>query len=350
MTSQSLLNFGQGAIIALGVTAIMFFAAADVVEGRMTLGDLVLVNALLLQMFVPLGVLGIVYRQIRYALVDMDLLVKLLEEAPDIRDREDAKPLVVDRGEVRFEGVSFAYRAGQPILHGIDFVIPPGTKLAVVGPSGAGKSTLARLLFRFYDVTDGRIAIDGQDIREVTQDSLRAAIGIVPQDTVLFNESLYYNLVYARPDATSEAVYEAARVAQIHDFIMGLPEGYETTVGDRGLKLSGGERQRIAIARAVLKNPRILVFDEATSALDSRAEQEILRALHVVAADHTTLVIAHRLSTVVNADRILVMEAGRIVESGTHAELLAAHRTYAGMWQIQQRESVGNPIPEAGGP
>ncbi|MDX9767163.1 MAG: ABC transporter ATP-binding protein/permease, partial [Ectothiorhodospiraceae bacterium] len=285
--SMSLLNFGQGAIIALGVTAILFFAAAEVKNGEMTLGDLVLVNAMLLQLFIPLGFLGIVYRQIKYALVDMDHLVKLFEERPEIRERADARPLEVAHGEVRFEHVDFHYAADRPILHDVDFVIPPGKKVAVVGASGAGKSTLVRLLFRFYDVSGGRITIDGQDIREVTQDSLRGVIGIVPQDTVLFNDTLLYNLQYARPDASIEDIHAAARLAHIHDFIMSLPQGYDTRVGERGLKLSGGEKQRVAIARAVLKRPRILVFDEATSALDTQSEQGILQALREAAARHT---------------------------------------------------------------
>ncbi|QKT03835.1 ABC transporter ATP-binding protein/permease [Ectothiorhodospiraceae bacterium 2226] len=336
-TSMSVLNFGQAAIIAVGVTLIMLFAAAGVRAGTMTLGDLVLVNAMLLQLFIPLGMLGIVYRQIKYALVDMDRLVTLLDERPEIRDRPDAPPLRVTRGEVRFEHVDFDYRGDRVNLRDVDFTIPPGGKLAVVGPSGAGKSTLVRLLFRFYDVNRGRILIDGQDIREVSQSSLRAAIGIVPQDTVLFNETLYYNLAYARPDATRAEIREAARLAHIDHFIASLPQGYDTVVGERGLKLSGGEKQRVAIARALLKRPRILVFDEATSALDSTAEQGILQALREVSADHTTLVIAHRLSTVVDADRILVMEHGRIVEVGDHQALLAGGGHYARLWAVQQQ-------------
>jgi ATP-binding cassette subfamily B protein len=335
---MSVLNFGQAAIIAVGVTAIMFFAAAEVRDGRMTIGDFVLVNTFLLQLFMPLGFLGVVYRQIRHSLTDMDQLVKLLEEQPEIADRADAAPLRVSRGEVRFEHVAFAYHPERPILHDIDFTIAPGQKLAVVGASGAGKSTLARLLFRFYDVNGGRILIDGQDVRDVTQASLRAAIGVVPQDTVLFNESLYYNLLYARTDATRAEIEQAARLAQLHDFISSLPEGYDTIVGERGLKLSGGEKQRVAIARVILKRPKILVFDEATSALDSASEQAILGALRKVSTDHTTLVIAHRLSTIVDADRILVMRAGRIVEQGSHQVLLAHNGEYAHLWTLQQKE------------
>ena len=337
-TSMSLLNFGQGAIIALGVTLIMFLAARGVVAGQMSIGDLVLVNALLLQIFIPLNFLGIVYRQIKYALADMDLVFKLLEREPEVRDAPEARPLVLGRGEVRFEGVDFHYQPERPILHGLSFAIGAGQKVAVVGHSGAGKSTLARLLFRFYDVTGGRILIDGQDLRALTQDSLRAAIGIVPQDTVLFNDSIYYNIAYGRPDASRAEVERAAAMAHIRDFVESLPDGWDTVVGERGLKLSGGEKQRVAIARAILKRPRILVFDEATSSLDSQTEQAIGRTLAEVAENHTTLVIAHRLSTVVDADQILVLEAGRLVEQGSHRELLAQGGRYAAMWELQRRE------------
>ena len=337
-TSMSVLNFGQGAIIAVGVTLILFFAASQVADGRMTLGDLVLVNALLLQLFIPLNFLGIVYRQIKYALADMDDLVRLFERTPEIRDASAATDLTVTRGELRFEQVDFSYQSDRQILFDVSFTVPPGHKLAVVGASGAGKSTLARLLFRFYDVTGGRILIDGQDIRDVTQHSVRAAIGIVPQDTVLFNDTLYYNLAYARPDASREEIAAAARMAQLHDFIAALPAGYDTVVGERGLKLSGGEKQRVAIARTILKRPRILIFDEATSALDSKSERAILQALRAVAADHTTLVIAHRLSTIVDADQILVLEHGRVREQGTHRDLLQQDGLYAQMWTLQQRE------------
>jgi ABC-type transport system involved in Fe-S cluster assembly fused permease/ATPase subunit len=337
-TTLSSLNFGQAAIITLAVTAIMFLASQGVVNGSMTLGDLVLVNAFLIQLFIPLGFLGIVYSQLKHALSDMELMFRIVDEKPEINDREGAKPLVVGDGEVRFEHVGFRYTPEREILRDVDFTISPGQKVAVVGQSGAGKSTLSRLLFRFYDVNEGRVLINGQDVRDVTQLSLRQAIGIVPQDTVLFNDSLYYNIAYAKPDATREEVILAAELAHIDHFIQSLPDGYETIVGERGLKLSGGEKQRVAIARTILKNPKILVFDEATSSLDSASEQTILESLHEVAEDHTTLVIAHRLSTIVDADQILVMDSGRIVERGTHKELLAANGRYAHMWQLQQQD------------
>jgi ATP-binding cassette subfamily B protein len=337
---MSALNFGQGAIIALGVTLLMVLAARGVTAGTLSIGDLVLVNALLLQLFIPLNFLGIVYRQIKYALADMDLVFKLLEREPEIEDRPGAEPLALRDGEIRFERVDFHYQPQRPILRGVDLHLEPGRKVAVVGHSGAGKSTLSRLLFRFYDVTGGRILIDGQDIRDVTQDSLRAAIGIVPQDTVLFNQSIYYNLAYGRPDASREEVLRAAEMAHIRTFVESLPDGWETVVGERGLKLSGGEKQRVAIARAILKRPRILVFDEATSSLDSHTEHAILETLAEVAEHHTTLVIAHRLSTVVDADRILVLEQGRIEEQGTHRALLDAGGRYAAMWELQKREGV----------
>jgi ATP-binding cassette, subfamily B, heavy metal transporter len=339
-TSMSVLNFGQGAIIALGVTLLMVLAAQGVAGGTMTVGDLVLVNALLLQLFIPLNFLGIVYRQIKYALADMDLVFKLLERRPEIEDAPAAPPLKPGPGAIRFERVDFHYQPERPILEDLEFRIESGQTLAVVGHSGAGKSTLGRLLFRFYDVTGGRILIDGQDIRSVTQASLRAAIGIVPQDTVLFNESIYYNLLYGRPDATRAEVLRAAEMAHIRTFVEGLPEGWDTVVGERGLKLSGGEKQRVAIARAILKRPRILVFDEATSSLDSHTEQAIQQTLAEVAENRTTLTIAHRLSTVVDANRILVLDHGRIREAGTHRELLAAGGHYCAMWELQQREAV----------
>ncbi len=342
-SSMSLLNFGQGAVIALGVTLMMFLAADAVSRGEMSIGDLVLVNAFLLQLFIPLGFLGIVYRQIKYSLADMDLIFKLLDTKTEVTDAKEARPLQIQQGHVRFEAVNFAYQLDRPILRQVSFEIPPGHKVAVVGHSGAGKSTLSRLLYRFYDPQSGDIQIDGQDIRQITQDSLRNAIGIVPQDTVLFNETVYYNIAYGRPDATQAEVEQAARMAHIADFINSLPDGWQTVVGERGLKLSGGEKQRVAIARAMLKKPRILVFDEATSSLDSQTEQRIQQTLAEVAAEHTTLVIAHRLSTVVDADQILVMDQGRIVEQGTHAELFAARGLYYDMWELQRREREKQP-------
>lgn len=336
--SLAWLNAGQSFIIAVGVTAMMALAAQGVANQTMTLGDLVLVNAYLIQLFIPLNFLGTVYREIRNALTDMEKLFGLLHKSPEITDAADAQPLVASRGEVRFEQVGFAYDARRPILHDVSFTIPAGHKLAVVGSSGAGKSTLSRLLFRFYDVTHGKIEIDGQDIRQVTQASLRKQIGIVPQDTVLFNDSLYHNIAYGRPEASREEVLEAARAASLDRFIEGLPDGYETVVGERGLKLSGGEKQRVAIARTILKNPLILVFDEATSSLDSATEQSIQNELARISRDRTTLVIAHRLSTVVDADEILVLENGGIVERGDHAALLALDGRYAAMWRLQLRE------------
>jgi ATP-binding cassette subfamily B protein len=336
--SLALLNVGQAAIIAVGVTAMMWLAAQGVADKRMTIGDLVLVNAYLIQLFIPLNFLGTVYREIRNALTDMEKLFGILHRTPEILDDPDAQPLAVARGEVRFEDVSFAYDARRPILRGLSFTIPAGRTLAVVGSSGAGKSTLARLLFRFYDVTDGRILIDGQDLRQVTQKSLRAAIGMVPQDTVLFNDTLYHNIAYGRPEASRAEVLEAARAAHLDRFVAGLPDDYETRVGERGLKLSGGEKQRVAIARAILKNPPILVFDEATSSLDSTTEQAIQAELARISENRTTLVIAHRLSTVVDADEILVLEAGRVVERGRHATLLALDGRYAELWRLQLRE------------
>jgi ATP-binding cassette subfamily B protein len=337
-TSLAALNVGQSAIIAVGVTAIMWCATDGVVNGTMTLGDLVLVNAFLIQLYAPLNFLGVVYREIKQALADMDRMFRLLAENTEVRDAPDAVALAAGGANVQFEHVDFAYDSQRPILHDVSFAIADGRSVAVVGRSGAGKSTLARLLFRFYDVSGGRILVNGQDIRSVTQESLRAAIGIVPQDTVLFNDTIYYNIAYGRIDAVREDVIAAARAAHIHDFIASRPDGYQTRVGERGLKLSGGEKQRVAIARALLKNPRILIFDEATSALDSRSEKAIQAELARIAASRTTLVIAHRLSTVVDADEILVMEAGRIVERGTHAMLLARGGLYARMWRLQQRE------------
>lgn len=338
-TSMSTLNFGQSAIIAIGVTLMMIFASQGVVKGEMSLGDLVLVNAFLLQLFIPLNFLGIVYRSLKYALVDMELMFKLLANQPEIQDQPQAQPFIIGKGEIRFENVSFHYQPARPILQNISFTVPAGHKIALVGASGAGKSTIARLLFRFYEVTGGRILIDGQDTHCVKQASLRAAIGIVPQDTVLFNDTIYYNIAYARPGATREEVITAAKLANIHYFIESLPNGYDTMVGERGLKLSGGEKQRVAIARVILKRPKILVFDEATSSLDSKSEQAIQTALAEMAANHTTLVIAHRLSTIVDAEQILVMEQGHIIERGTHAELLSIPGgVYAHLWTLQQEE------------
>lgn len=334
----ALLNLGQTTVIAVGVTAMMWRAAAGVVAGRLTIGDLVLVNAYLLQLSMPLFLLGMMYRQVKQALTNMERLFGLLDVRQDVTDDSAPAPLVASRPRVCFEDVHFSYDGRREILKGVSFDIPPGGTVAVVGHSGSGKSTLARLLYRFYDVDSGSISIDGQDLRAVTQASLRAAIAIVPQDTVLFNDSIFYNIRYGRPSASREEVEDAARAAHIHTFIAGLPDGYETAVGERGLKLSGGEKQRVAIARALLKNPAILIFDEATSALDSKSEQAIQAELDRIQVGRTTLVIAHRLSTVMNADRILVMDGGRIVESGRHAELLAQDGQYAQMWNLQQRE------------
>ncbi len=333
--TMSILNFGQGVIIAIGVTIILFFAANGVVDGSMSLGDLVMVNAFMLQLFIPLGALGIIYRQIKYTLADMDLVFKLLNKEPEIQDYPSAKELKIKKGEVRFEHVDFSYDEKRPILHDVDFTIEAGKTVAVVGFSGGGKSTLVRLLFRFYDVVKGRVLIDGQDIKMVTQDSLRKTIGIVPQDTVLFNESIFYNIQYGNLDATEEEVKQAAKMAHIYDFIEALPDGWDSIVGERGLKLSGGEKQRVAIARTILKKPPILLFDEATSSLDTATEQAIQKTLREISSDTTTLIIAHRLSTVVEADMILVMDAGKIVERGSHKELIEKKGTYWNMWELQ---------------
>ena len=336
--SLSVLNFGQQVIVATALILILYRATQGVAAGHMTLGDLVLVNTLMLQIYIPLNFLGVIYRELKQAVTDMDRMFNLLQTNREVADKPDAKPLAVRAGEVRFAHVDFSYEAKRQILFDVDFTIPAGTTTAVVGQSGSGKSTLARLLFRFYDVKSGAIQIDGQDLRDVTQSSVRAAIGIVPQDTVLFNDSIYYNIAYGRPDASREEVIEAARAAQIHHFVESLPDGYETQVGERGLKLSGGEKQRVAIARTLLKRPPILVFDEATSALDSRTEHAIQEELMRLAQNHTTLVVAHRLSTIVRAHQILVMEHGRIIERGTHESLLRAEGRYAQMWRMQARE------------
>ena len=337
--SLGILNIGQSLVIAIAVTSLMVLAAQGVVDKDLTLGDLVLVNGLLIQLYIPLNFMGMVYREIKQSLVDMDKMFRLLAENREIQDAPQAIDLAPELPSVRFEAVNFSYEPRRTILHDISFSIPEGNTVAVVGASGSGKSTLARLLFRFYDVSGGRIAINGVDIRDVKQKSLRAAIGIVPQDTVLFNDTIYYNIAYGDPMATREQVLDAARSAHIHELIESLPDGYESMVGERGLKLSGGEKQRVAIARALLKNPRILIFDEATSALDSKSEKAIQAELKRISASRTTLMIAHRLSTIVDADEILVMESGRIVERGSHRDLLGQAGTYAHMWALQQQEA-----------
>ncbi|SOC25426.1 ABCB family ABC transporter ATP-binding protein/permease [Stappia indica] len=338
-TSLAWLNFGQAVILGVATAICMVMSARAVMAGTQTLGDFVMINALLLQLSIPLNFIGFLYREIRQGLTDLEAMFQLLGQPAEITDRPGAAPLAVQGGTVRFEDVTFHYDADRPILRGIAFEVPAGRTVAIVGPSGAGKSTISRLLFRFYDVTGGRITIDGQDVRDVTQESLRRATGMVPQDTVLFNDTVAYNIRYGRPEASEAEVHEAARMAQIADFIAALPDGYRTEVGERGLKLSGGEKQRVAIARTILKAPPILILDEATSALDTHTEREIQAALDQVSRNRTTLVIAHRLSTVVNADEILVLEKGRIVERGRHPELLAKGGLYASMWARQQEAS-----------
>ncbi|WP_421621840.1 ABCB family ABC transporter ATP-binding protein/permease [Alkalilimnicola ehrlichii] len=336
--SLAALNTGQAAIIALAMTGMMGMAAWQVMHGGMSLGDLTMINAFLLQLFIPLNNLGFVYREMRESLINIERMFGLLYQPPQVADRPDAVPLRGNGGEVAFEDVHFGYQPERPILHGVSFTVPRGHKVALVGPSGAGKSTIARLLFRFYDVDSGRIRVNGQDIRDVTQESLRAAIGVVPQDTVLFNDTIRYNIAYGNPEATEAQILDAVRRAHLDHFIEQLPNGLETVVGERGLKVSGGEKQRIAIARVLLKNPPLLVLDEATSSLDSASEQAILATLQEVAEDRTTLAIAHRLSTIRDADTILVLEAGRVVERGSHDELLARDGPYARLWHYQDRQ------------
>jgi ABC-type transport system involved in Fe-S cluster assembly fused permease/ATPase subunit len=337
--SLSYLNVGQGVVISLGLVIVMMMAGQGVVDGTMTLGDFVLVNSYLIQLYLPLNFLGFVYRQIRQSLTDMEAMFRVLDIETEVSDRLDAPPLALNGGTVEFDHVDFGYDPRRPILRDVSFIVPAGKTVAIVGPSGAGKSTISRLLFRFYDVNRGTIRIDGQDIAAVTQESLRASIGIVPQDTVLFNDSIYYNILYGRPGAATSEVESAARLARIHDFITALPDGYKSNVGERGLKLSGGEKQRVAIARTILKSPAILLFDEATSALDTHTEKEIQESLREVSSNRTSLQIAHRLSTVIDADEILVLEAGQISERGRHTELLARNGAYAAMWRKQQETS-----------
>lgn len=336
-TSLAVLNTGQAVVFTLALTGCMAMAAMDVASGHNTVGQFIMVNALMLQLFIPLNFMGMVYRDIKQGIIDIERMMDILEMNPEVADRPGAKPLAVAGGSVRFENVTFAYDPQRPILAPLSFEVPAGKMVAIVGPSGAGKSTISRILLRFYDVASGRVLIDGQDIRDVTQKSLRGAIAVVPQDTVLFNDTIFYNISYGRADATAQDVYDAARMAQLDELIRSLPDGYDTMVGERGLKLSGGEKQRVAIARAILKNPPILVLDEATSALDSHTEKEIQDALDRISRGRTSVVIAHRLSTIVHADLILVLEKGRLIEQGTHADLMAIGGLYASMWNRQRQ-------------
>ncbi|MCE2922309.1 MAG: ABC transporter ATP-binding protein/permease [Roseomonas sp.] len=334
-TTLNMLNAGQATIMAVGLTITMLLAGRGIADGSMSIGDLVMVNTYLIQLYQPLNILGFAYREIKQGLTDMEQMFALLDVPAEVRDAPDAVPLALGAGEIRFEDVRFGYRPDREILKGVSFTVPPGRMLAIVGPTGAGKSTISRLLFRFYDTTGGRVLVDGQDVRGLSQQSLRAAIGVVPQDTVLFNDTIRYNIAYGRPGASDAEIENAAKLAQVHDFVTRLPDGYATRVGERGLKLSGGEKQRVAIARTILKDPRLLILDEATSALDTRTEQDIQAALRDVARNRTTLVIAHRLSTVVEADEIIVLQEGAIAERGTHGGLIAAGGLYADMWRRQ---------------
>ena len=343
-TSLSVVNIGQGVIIAFGLMAVMAMAGADIQKGNLTVGDFVAVNTYLLQLYLPLNFLGWVYRELRQALVDMERMFGLLDEEPSIADKPAAKPIKIDGGEVVFDNVHFAY-GDRPILKGVSFTVKPGKRVAIVGPSGSGKTTISRLLFRFYDPVSGTVCLDGQDLRDVTQASVRAAIGVVPQDTVMFNSTIGYNIGYGRNGASQDDIAAASKMASIDQFIAGLPDGYDTMVGERGLKLSGGEKQRVAIARAILKKPSIFLFDEATSALDSRTEKEIQHALDTVSKSQTTLVIAHRLSTIVNADDIIVLAEGEIVERGTHRQLLSGKGLYAQMWERQSSGFQDDDLP-----